>query len=89
VPAKTKKVTINVTMMDIAKGKKMRGGWCPVALAMRRKGFKRVCVNGYTWKKRHDGKNYPMPESVAIFASLFDRGEEVSPFKFTLEVPLG
>ncbi len=79
---------VNVTAMDIEYGVS-RHNACPIALAMRRLGFKGVLV-GKTWVKvgttpKNTERYYPIDrEGMSEIVSAFDRGEPIEPFTLAL-----
>ena len=86
-------VKVNVTASCIHWGCKKEGSSCPVARAIRKclpnawsvdVGDDELAVmsSGYTtWIK------VPLPKKAREFIAAFDRGWEVRPFSFTLNVP--
>lgn len=84
---------IHVTEEDIRAGKAGACEECPIALAMGRAGFRNVQVAGFEETDTvfwilPDGTEVQAdaPLSVRQFVSEFDRGLEVSPFSFNLDV---
>ena len=80
---------IEVTDDDIANGKPMQEGFCPVALAMRRIGLEDVHVGGHGVGFRVPGRErvikFLMP-SVRNFIKRFDEYEcGLEPFSFELD----
>lgn len=79
---------INVTALDIEKGKREDGEACMVARALgRNKHFagKNLSVT-YDSVWTPDG-DVPVPEHVGRLISDWDLGLEVHPFTFSIEVP--
>ena len=83
-----KKINLNVTANDIAKGKKHECDKCPIARALSRH-FAVVSVSQsriYCWDK--DNKLYETltPFELKTFINNFDDDKTVEPFKFELVV---
>lgn len=75
-------IVVDVTSEDIALGVRMVPGACPIALALKRQGFKHVSVSsGYTCV---DFVSYNLPKVVRQFVANFDDMKPVTPFKFRL-----
>ena len=85
-------VKVNVTASCIAFGCTEDGANCPVARAIR------VCLpdavtvdvgeeNVYLAHTWHDRAFVALPKKVRKFIGAFDKGLEVRPFSFTLNVP--
>ena len=81
---------VKVTAMDIEYGVS-RYEACPIALALRRLGFKKVLV-GRTWvqvqeSRRHNtvARYYPVNrDEMSEIVSAFDNGEQIQPFTLSL-----
>lgn len=78
---------VKVTAMDIEYGVS-RHNACPIALAVRRLGFKGVLV-GKTWVKVGQTPNieryYPIDrDEMSNFVTAFDKGEKTEPFTLSL-----
>ena len=79
---------VEVTAMDIEYGLS-RYEACPIALALRRLGFKNVLV-GKTWVQVRNGRNsvtryYPIDrDAMSAFVTAFDKGEKTEPFTLAL-----
>ena len=80
---------VEVTAMDIEYGLS-RYEACPIALALRRLGFKKVLV-GKTWVQVRSGRNstltryYPIDrDGMSAFVTAFDKGEKTEPFTLAL-----
>lgn len=92
--AKLKRVTINVTKRDIAKGKRGLCHTCPVALAVNRllkKPFRSV-VGTIAIKYEHiteGGSVYGpnIPINATQFIHNFDDYKNPAPFKFRMSIP--
>ena len=84
-------IHVEVTAMDIEYGVS-RYNACPIALAVRRLGFKNVLV-GKTWVRtgRTTGRKtslvryYPVDrDAMSAFVTAFDKGEKTEPFTLAL-----
>ena len=80
-------IHVEVTAMDIEYGIS-RHNACPIALAVRRLGFKGVLV-GKTWVKVGQTPNiqryYPIDrDGMSAFVTAFDKGEKTEPFTLAL-----
>lgn len=74
---------INVTQRDIEKGLREDPNSCPVARAIKRRGFEDVSVKTQViWI---GCRKYNPPEIVEDFIERFDKGDTVQPFKFELD----
>jgi len=73
------RLRISVTQEDIDKGTS-RSAYCPVALAVKRLGYKDVHVLG---EIRADDFRFSVPLLAAKFIDRFDEGKPVYPFTFT------
>jgi len=84
------KLSVEVTLDDIAKGE--RNGWCscPIVLAFRRANPKAdgVLVDGadVAWLVGNHEFAYKLPDDIANWLEAFDLGKDVEPTSF--EVPL-
>lgn len=84
---------IVVTQDDIDKGRKYNPIACPVALALRRTFPDKDIRSAYTVAVEHiqlnhfnTVKSYPYPKGVSLSIQDFDRGLEIAPFEFELEI---
>ena len=80
-------IQVEVTALDIEYGVS-RHNACPIALAVRRLGFKNVLV-GKTWVKVGQSANieryYPIDrDAMSAFVTAFDKGEKTEPFTLAL-----
>jgi len=73
-------MVIEVTQEHIDKGLKMSCSMCPVALALKDKGFTHVSVIGYSMFV--DGSRYINTPELRQFINDFDMGEYVKPVQF-------
>lgn len=77
---------INVTQEHIDKGKRGRACGCPVALAvleLLNVKYGLVSVSPYTlYIEINNYRPFRLPPEATRFVSLFDDGQEVSPFTF-------
>lgn len=80
-----KTITITVTSEDIANGKRRYFTACPIALACKRAGLKRIRVLDYAIRYGFSGIEGLKPK-VKAFVHKFDEGEPVKPFSFCLHV---
>jgi hypothetical protein len=83
----TNKFTIQVSEEDIKKGEKKEPECCPIALALDKKGFKEIYVGDCYLDfedEKGDYHQFMLPNKAMKFISCFDKGENVSPFEFTL-----
>jgi len=82
-------ITINVTKTGIKKGTSNYAS-CPIARALRAKGFKDVGVGAvYGWfvyKGIRNNAYYYWPKKVTEFIRKFDSNKQVSPFTFKVKV---
>ena len=76
---------IEVTPRHIARGKRNDLYLCPLAWAIREKGFARVCVQG-GWVLVNT-RCYDLPKAAIKFIRRFDNGLTVKPFTFELKRP--
>jgi len=86
---KTKTVKVNVTKTGIRKGEQGSTEFCPIARALKAKGFKSICVHcdnvefdvyGQTWY-------ISLPKLARKFIERFDTNKKsVKPFTFTLKL---
>ena len=87
-----RRVTVEVTAEDIAKGLRRNACGCPVALAAQRacpvfEGKLRVIRIGMTFGIGTRGINdVILPDDAADFVRSFDDGRPVKPFTFTVEL---
>ena len=85
--AKETTLKVSVTKMDIAYGRPMNSGQCPVARAVRRairNPDADVDVGNYSIDI-YDKHLYGMLDNeIATWISMYDHGEPVKPFKFEL-----
>jgi hypothetical protein len=84
-------ITVRVTGTDVRRGLPGDPLRCPVARALRR-------ATGRPWSacrqvlQLHGGgedRKLPSPEEADTFMFAFDRGKDVQPFAFALDVPDG
>ncbi len=73
---------INVTVEHIKRGVPASPRACPVALALRERGFDVMFTGAYALWYNLDV--ITMPEEVLDFAAAFDAGKPVEPFSFEL-----
>jgi hypothetical protein len=93
----SRRVRVEVTAEDIAKGERAECGRCPVALACKRVlPGARVMVDGcsidFTLKPAGEGEwddwtSIEAPAEVDAFIQAFDDGHPVAPFAFDLDIP--
>lgn len=76
-------ITVEVTQQDIERGRPGTCGECPVALALKRRGFTHVDVNEDLISV--DNRYYRSDSDVAWFIYNFDNGRPVFPQTFELE----
>lgn len=79
---------IIVTESHIQKGARYDGGSCPIALAIMEKlklNPAHIAV-APTFITYYGGGIYRLPRKVLQFIDMFDRGEEVKPLSFDLNV---
>jgi hypothetical protein len=77
---KTRRIKVSVTAKHIEKGKRRNPGYCPIALAIKGLGFKKVYV----------GRNYlildkwpyKVPAKTNEFIRKFDENNDVKTFSF-------
>lgn len=84
-----KQLHVRVTRKHIENGCVLSQSFCPIALAVREKGYKRVTVNGSeikTGRTGHGGKTYKLPPIAEKFVRLFDYGSPVKPITFKANV---
>ena len=78
-------ITIKVTEKHIAKGIRVHGDKCPVALAIKEKlKIERLCV--YSYGANINGNAVRFPRAAALFVNRFDSGKSVKPFSFKLKL---
>lgn len=76
---------INVEKKHIRKGVVSDADFCPIAFAIRDKGFDNVAV--FSAEVDLGGPDYiSLPRSAQRFVQAFDLGKTVKPFNFKLEV---
>lgn len=81
------KIEIIVTQDHINNGRPASPCDCPIALAMKENtGEKWEVCNVLMWKMVDTSENYRLPSEARDFIYLFDRGEEVKPFSFEVEI---
>lgn len=76
---------VSVTKSNIQKGVCHSTSLCPIARAVRGKGFKRVNVNGLDiqiGREGHGMKIYELPRKAQRFVMNFDDGLKVNPITF-------
>jgi hypothetical protein len=79
---------VEVTLADIAFGKRGRCYWCPVALALRRRTGRLWEVHGvHIWRGRKPAVSVPLPKKVQRWIASYDAGQRVRPFAFELALP--
>ena len=83
---KNMKITIQTTKTGIAKGESTHDG-CPIARALRAKGFKNVSVDVMEIyaDRGHDNYMCFTPKNIVKYINRFDGHEKVKPQKFTLD----
>ena len=74
---------IQIKKKHIEQGKRGRSTLCPIALALKEKGFECVKVNAETVEV--DGTDLVLSKQEARFVELFDDGRPVKPFVFRLK----
>lgn len=75
-------IVVDVTAEDIALGVRMVAASCPIAMALKRQGFKHVSVStGYACV---NFVLYNLPKVARHFVANFDDMKPVTPFKFRL-----
>lgn len=77
-------ITVRVTRDDIRKGVKDNSVLCPIATALRRKGYERIKVHTYQAQIGRGKVRYELPEEATRFIDNFDEGVPVKPSVFTL-----
>ena len=76
-------VRIDVTQEDIEHGCKRDDVKCPIALALRRVGYKHISVSSYiAWMENDRHTLRQTPPDAAKFIEDFDNNREVKPFSF-------
>lgn len=98
---KKKYVTVQVTKKDIKEGEPRDPSWCPVALALLRKGFDHPEVHDSRFEAEYslvdggsDFRSVPLPKLAQRFIDKFDDQDYVTPktlkpLKFRLLLPDG
>lgn len=83
----TKKIKINVTARDIISGKRGQCSECPIAIAASRKLKTRMTVGVAGMQPMAFSWPTIKLETCAIsFVREFDKGQDVKPFQFTIEI---
>lgn len=77
---------IYVTEDDIKNGKPSKVKSCPIALALKRRGFRGIRVDPSWVRIDNRGFAIPLPEVAKVFIKKFDNKEKVKQFSFYLEV---
>lgn len=83
-------VAIRVQADDIANGVPGHPDSCPIALAATRAGIVKPSVGEYeidSLAADATTEDVYLPVEAVGFIGMFDTGQEVSPFEFTVEVP--
>ncbi len=83
-------VTIEVTQADIDAGVREDCGLCPVARAVSRSTKQDVSVYDVCltlWDRGTRSTQIGLPADVRQFVKMFDAGESVRPFSFTIDLP--
>lgn len=80
---------IKVTKHHIYKGSLGNCYECPIALALKHAGFTNVWVVDLDLQVYYNGRNriLPTPQSCYDFIHNFDKGQDVEPFEFELDLP--
>jgi hypothetical protein len=78
------KKTIEVTRECIAEGVRGSYRYCPVAVALRRAGFRNPWVYRDTMRFNRRKMTLKTPPEAVVFIREFDRGMTVEPFSFTI-----
>lgn len=73
---------ISITRQHIKHGKRDRATLCPIALACKEKGFKRIKIHYDEFEI--DGHIGYLPQKACQFITAFDKGLPVEPFTFRL-----
>lgn len=85
----TKYVTVKVTRKHIAAGKPSHACECPIALALKDKGFSSVEVWRHGWYPEPSTGGCAMLSKKALdFVDLFDNERPVKPATFRLPLPV-
>ena len=71
---------IQITQNHIKRGKKGRVTLCPIALALKERGFEKVRVRAEAVEI--DGAKFSLSPNEMRFIKRFDNGEPVEPFVF-------
>lgn len=87
-----REITISVERRHITHGVRCNTGMCPIALAIvdcLRDGVRCSVGNTGVWLYGgvFSGHVLELPEEAQQFVRRFDRGAEVEPFSFTLQMP--
>lgn len=82
------KLKINVTQQNIIKGRKYTSKSCPIALAFKEAGIKKVEVKNlqFLLRKSEDSIMYDLPRMARKFIRAFDEGRPVKPFSFNVKI---
>lgn len=82
---------IKITQKDIDNSEGCEGVWnqCPIARALKRKGFENPRVNTKViiFEKNNKQISFKTPRNANIFIDYFDSSKEVKPFELILENP--
>ena len=80
-------MTIYVTQKDIDEGELNDCNFCPIALAMTRRGFKDVQVDSKTFTHVVNGVKVlrDLPEKAQNFITMFDAHLKVGPIRFEVD----
>ena len=81
------KVTLSVNQRHIAEGRRYAANACPIALALRDKGFTNVCVGNISANFIHKQKVFTvtqLSERAQKFIARVDGCKLVKPFRFQL-----
>ena len=76
---------ISVTVEDIERGRRDDYLDCPISRAVKRATGTKLCKT-YTKTMILRGNTYLLPMEARCFVWAFDRGEDVEPFEFELEM---
>lgn len=79
---------ISVIKKDIDCGIPKLEDFCPVALALKRKGVKFVCIDGTVAEGtyKHHPFRVDLPRKAKGFITRFDKRKPVKPFSFILNI---
>jgi hypothetical protein len=83
--------TIQITQKCITNGQPGLQEYCPIALALKKKGYKNVYVGQLTTRFTDKKKLFifNLPCDAREFVAKFDKREYVEPFKLVLVKPFG